>query len=209
MQKRLPFIVFEGIDGSGKSTQVRLLKERLEAEGFSVHSTMEPTNYRIGSLLRSILTGKETADEQTIAALFLADRLDHIHHPDYGMLAHLAAGEVVISDRYYYSSYAYHSQFMDLNWVIQANSLAAQALRPDLVIFLDQTAEQSMDRIRANRIGTEHYEKLETLQTVRANYLEAIALEGEKDGVIRVDAYRSIEEVQAEIWQHVQSLLQA
>ena len=193
------FIVFEGIDGSGKSTQARLLAERLEAEGKKVHLTFEPTNYRIGSILRRVLTGKETADEHTIAALFLADRLDHIHHPEYGMLALLQSGTTVICDRYYYSSYAYHSQHMDMAWVIQANSLAAQALRPDKVIFMDISPETAMERIRGGREQVEHYEKLETLVAVRDNYLREIQLEGEKDNVHLVDASKSIAEIQAEI----------
>lgn len=203
---RPPFIAFEGIDGSGKSSQVKILAEKLEAAGHRVHSTLEPTNYRIGSMLRRVLTGQEQADEYTIAALFLADRLDHIHHPGYGMLSKLDNGEVVITDRYYYSSYAYHSQFMDMDWVIQANSLPAQALRPDLVIFLDLTAEQSMARIQANREVIEHYEKLENLIQVRENYLKAIELEGEKDNVVRIDAFRSIEEIAADIWTQVDAL---
>ena len=203
---RPPFIVFEGIDGSGKSTQVRLLGEWLSEQGHTVHSTLEPTNYRIGSILRRILTGKEQADEYTIAGLFVADRLDHIHHPEYGMLARLAAGEVVITDRYYYSSYAYHSQFMSMDWVIQANSLAAEALRPDLVIFLDLTAKQSMERIQANREVIEHYEKLENLIQVRKNYLEAIEREGAKDNVVRIDAFRSVEEISHDIQAAVSKL---
>ncbi len=206
--RRPPFIAFEGIDGSGKSSQVRILSDRLETAGYHVHSTSEPTNYRIGSMLRRILTGKEQADEYTIAALFLADRLDHIHHPDYGMLAKLAAGEIVITDRYYYSSYAYHSQFMEMDWVIRANSLAAQALRPDLVIFLDLAAEQSMARIQANREEIEHYEKLDNLARVRENYLKAIDLEGNRDNVVTVDAFRSVEEIAADIWSYVDTLIQ-
>lgn len=204
--KRPPFIAFEGIDGSGKSSQVQLLIKRLEAAGHKVHSTLEPTNYRIGSILRRVLTGQEQADEYTIAALFLADRLDHIHHPAYGMLSKLAAGEIVVTDRYYYSSYAYHSQFMEMDWVIQANSLPAQALRPDMVIFLDLTAEQSMARINANRASTEHYEKLENLLKVRENYLKAIELEGKKDNVVMIDAYRSMDEIASDIWAKVETL---
>ena len=193
------FIVFEGIDGSGKSTQARLLAARLEAEGKKVHLTFEPTNYRIGSILRRVLTGQETADEHTIAALFLADRLDHIHHPEYGMLALLKAGHTVICDRYYYSSYAYHSQHMDMDWVIQANSVAAQALRPDVVFYMDLTPEAAMDRIRGGREQVEHYEKLETLEAVRANYLRAIRLEGEKDNVRVIDATSSIAKIESTI----------
>ena len=72
------FIVFEGIDGSGKSSQMRLLAQYLGDRGVRVHLTCEPTQSPIGSLLRDCLTGKLDTDERTIAALFAADRLHHI-----------------------------------------------------------------------------------------------------------------------------------
>lgn len=202
------FIVFEGIDGSGKSTQARLLAESLEAAGHTVHLTFEPTNYRIGSILRRVLTGQETADEHTIAALFLADRLDHIHHPDYGIKSLLAKGQIVICDRYYYSSYAYHSQHVDMDWVIQANLLAAQALRPDIVFYMDLQPEAAMERIRGGREQVEHYEKLETLEAVRGNYLEAIRREGEKDHVRILDATQAVEGLQKTVTEAVNLLLE-
>lgn len=204
--RRAPFIVFEGIDGSGKSTQAKRLAERLEAEGKEVHLTFEPTNYRVGSILRRVLRGEEAADEHTIAALFLADRLDHIHNAEYGMLGMLERGVTVICDRYYYSSYAYHSQHMDMDWVIQANSLAAEALRPDVVFFMDTPAQVAMERIRGARAQTEHYEQLETLEAVRQNYLQAIAREGKLDHVLRLDAARPMAEISAEIYERVSAL---
>lgn len=206
--KRPPFIVFEGIDGSGKSTQVRLLAEKLTGLGHAVHTAFQPTNYRIGKLLRDILTGKDQADEETIAALFVADRLDHVHHPDYGLLAQLNGGSVVICDRYYHSSYAYHSQFMDMDWVIQANSLAARALRPDLVLFLDLSPEESMARIRANRSGFDHYEKQETLEKVYANYEESFRRTAHSEHIVRVDARQTPEAMAVQIFDLVRPFLE-
>lgn len=205
--KRPPFIVFEGIDGSGKSTQAKILKKKMEGLGKKVHYTFEPTNYRIGRMLRDVLTGKDTADEQTIAALFVADRLDHLHHPEYGMLKQLEDGKVVICDRYYHSSYAYHSQFMDMDWVIEANSLAAEALRPDLVLFLDLLPEVSMERIRANRAGFDHYEKQETLEQVRSNYLQAIMKTQAEENIKVISADQSPKELAQAIWEAVDPLL--
>lgn len=80
------FIAFEGIDGSGKSTQLVMLKQQLEAAGYKVYNTFEPTDNQIGSLIRDILKGKQSADQLTIAALFAADRLHHILNAEDGLL---------------------------------------------------------------------------------------------------------------------------
>src|SRR4051812_8814260 len=105
MSKNL-FIALEGIDGSGKSSQVRLLAKKLQAAGHKVHATFEPTDGHIGKLLRSILKGTIKADNRTIAGLFLADRLDHLLHEETGLVKMLEQGYTVITDRYYFSSYA-------------------------------------------------------------------------------------------------------
>ena len=85
MQKNL-FIAFEGIDGSGKSTQVKLLADKLEALGHQVYSTFEPTKSDIGKMIRTIFSGKMEADHKVIAALFAADRLDHLLNKTDGIL---------------------------------------------------------------------------------------------------------------------------
>ena len=103
------FIVFEGIDGSGKTTQIQLLKNRLQQEGIECYSTREPTDSPIGSLIHQIMTGRVRSDNKVIAALFVADRLDHLLNPTDGILEKIGSGISVISDRYYFSSYAYHS----------------------------------------------------------------------------------------------------
>ena len=77
MKKNL-FIAFEGIDGSGKSTQVKMLAEKLISEGHKVYTTFEPTDSPIGSIIRNIMKGRMQADHKTIAGLFVADRLDHL-----------------------------------------------------------------------------------------------------------------------------------
>ncbi len=150
MRKNL-FIAFEGIDGSGKSTQVKLLAEKLSAEGHRVYTTCEPTDGAIGTLLRNILKGHQEADHRTIAGLFLADRLDHLLNKTNGLVKKLEEGFTVITDRYYFSSYAYHSVHMPMDWVIAANSICAGILRPDLNIYINVSPEVSMQRINANR----------------------------------------------------------
>src|SRR5665213_3456608 len=129
------FIAFEGIDGSGKSTQVKLLAERLEKAGLKVHTTFEPTESPMGKLIRDVFNHRMEADHRTIAALFVADRLNHLLNKTNGILKMLDEGYTVITDRYYLSSYAYQSPYMDLDWVIAANSLSADLLRPDLNIY--------------------------------------------------------------------------
>ena len=120
MRKGL-FLAFEGIDGSGKSTQIRLLNDRLLKEGCRVYQTCEPSGGPIGSQIRQILTGRMKADSRVIAALFAADRLDHLLNDINGMAARIEEGITVLTDRYYFSSYAYHSVDVPMDWVIAAN----------------------------------------------------------------------------------------
>lgn len=101
MRKNL-FIAFEGIDGSGKSTQVKLLVNKLKEEGHKVYCTSEPTGRQIGAMLRDIFQHKMEADHRTIAGLFIADRLDHLLNKSTGILKKLDEGYTVIIDRYYF-----------------------------------------------------------------------------------------------------------
>ena len=115
------FIAFEGIDGSGKSTQIGLLAERLKKEGVCCYTTMEPTNAPVGSLVRQVMTGRIRMDNKAIAALFAADRLDHLLNEVDGIASKIEEGTTVLTDRYYFSSYAYHSVDVPMEWVIRAN----------------------------------------------------------------------------------------
>lgn len=199
MKKKL-FIAFEGIDGSGKSTQVKFLSENLTKAGYKVYATAEPTKGPIGSLIRNIMRGAMEADHRTIAALFTADRLDHLLNKTNGILKKIEDGYTVITDRYYFSSYAYHGTHMSMDWVIQANSLAANLLRPDITIYIDIPPEISMNRIHSGRSSKELYETTENLQNVRKNYLKAIELLKLNENIFTVDGNRSPESVASEIW---------
>src|SRR5688572_21811381 len=120
MKKKL-FIAFEGIDGCGKSTQARLLADKLISDGQKVYLTCEPTDSPIGSIIRNVMKGKMEADHRTIAGLFVADRLDHLLNKTNGIIKMMEDGFTVITDRYYFSSYAYQGTHMPLEWVIAAN----------------------------------------------------------------------------------------
>ena len=202
MTKNL-FIALEGIDGSGKSTQIKLLADKLTTAGHKVYTTFEPTNGTIGSLLRNILKGSIKADERTIAGLFLADRLDHILNEDNGLLKKLSEGYTVITDRYYFSSYAYHGTHMDMDWVIASNKMCADLLRPDVTVFIDVPPEVSMQRINANRQTAELYETLDNLTKVRTKYLEAFDKLHMEENIVMIHGNQSIEAIAEDIWGHL------
>ena len=173
--ERGKFIVFEGIDGSGKTTHARILKERLEKEGKKVFLTVEPTHGEAGTLLRRCLTGEADLPEDAISGLFMTDRIDHIKDPKDGILAHLERGEWVISDRYYFSSFAYNSVYSPMDWVISINAMARELLRADVTFFLDIPPEVFNERIR-ERGKVDRYENTEMLRVVRENYFKAFAM---------------------------------
>lgn len=185
MAEKGKFIVFEGTDGSGKSTQMKLLGKYLTAQGKPCFLTHEPTDSPVGALLRSCLTGRIEADEYTVAALFAADRLDHIQNGVNGIKKKLEEGVTVLCDRYYYSSLAYNGGFVPLDWVMQLNRPAMDMLRPDLVLFLDVPTEESMKRV--NRRGeTERYETLEKQSAIRKKFFEVFdMLDGENIQIVK------------------------
>ena len=206
MKKNL-FIAFEGIDGSGKSTQVKLLSYNLKNAGYKVYVTCEPTDGPIGKMIRDIFSHKMEADHRTIAGLFIADRLDHLLNKTNGVLKKLEEGFTVITDRYYFSSYAYHGAHMDMKWVIDANAMSAELLRPDLNIYLDIDPEASMDRLHSDRPSLELFENVENLKIVRNKYHEAIELLRHEENVFMLDAHRAPHIIASEIWNEVSQLL--
>ena len=205
MKKNL-FIAFEGIDGSGKSTQVKLLADTLEKEGHKVHVTCEPTSSPMGVLIRNAFNRKMEADHRVIAGLFIADRLEHLLNKTNGILKMLAEGYTVITDRYYLSSYAYQGVHMPLDWVIQANSLSADLLRPDLNIFIDIPPDISMQRLNKGRTSLELYETLENLNNVRKCYFEAFDLLKSKEKIFITEGNRVPELIATDIWDEISGL---
>jgi dTMP kinase len=204
--KKNLFIAFEGIDGSGKSTQVKLLSERLKTAGHRVYATFEPTDSPIGSVIRNIFNHRIDADHRVIAGLFVADRLDHLLNKTNGILKKLEEGFTVISDRYYFSSYAYQGAHMPLEWVIQANSLSAGLLRPDIHVFIDISPEDSMQRLNKGRSSMELYETLENLKKVKDKYFEAMELLKANENIFVTNGNRSPELIAADVWNKVAQL---
>lgn len=201
--KRGKFIALEGIDGSGKSSQIGPLVRRLAGLGVPCRETREPTGGPVGSLIRQIFTGRVTADNRVIAALYAADRIDHLVNEVDGLLSALDQGITVVSDRYYFSSYAYHSVDADMDWVIQANALSAQLLRPTLTVFLDVPVETALARIRENRFVEEIFDGEDRLRRTRELYFQAFERLRDVERVAVVDGTGSQEQVGQRIWEAV------
>ncbi|MGI9191220.1 MAG: dTMP kinase [Chitinophagaceae bacterium] len=198
------FIVLEGIDGSGKTTQSRLLEASFNEMGQTCHRTFEPTDNKIGRIIRSVIQREETVNPETLAALFVADRLDHILDANYGMKAQLAQGRHVVCDRYYFSSYAYHSLDVPMDWVIQSNSLCAQLLKPDIIFFIDVDPALSMQRIANNREQNDLFETQHQLEKIRENYLKAIALKKDEEHIVFINGNQNEAAIHADIMRHLE-----
>lgn len=199
------FIVFEGIDGAGKTTQIELLAKKIEESGGKVHTTAEPSNFESGKALRRALSGAEPKSECEMATMFVLDRI--VHNGEIN--EHLAKGETVISDRYYYSSLAYQGRATDYTWVRNMNIGCPDIRTPDVCIYLDLTPEQSLQRISKGRESVEIYENLETLSGVRAAFHSVIDdLKREGERIFKVDASRSLEEISNEIFEIIKRVVE-
>ncbi len=155
------FLVLEGLDGAGTTTQARLLGDWLTGLGCALHATHEPSSGPVGALIRQALSGRLVArsapdarppGNDVMALLFAADRMDHLESE---ILPALAAGRWVLSDRYYHSSLLYQSLEGDLAWVRALNS---HARAPDVTYVLDVTAEQAARRRLRRGAAAELYE---------------------------------------------------
>ena len=199
MKERGKFIVFEGIDGAGKTTQINLLANYLREQGRAVYCTAEPTETVSGGLLRDALSGVSRRTVCEMAAMFVFDRINHNVNPVNGIQKMLADGFDVICDRYYYSSLAYQGSGTDPEWVSNMNLNCPEIMRPDVCIFLDLTPEQSMARINRNRATQEIYENEEKLTQVRNQFYCVFEQLRERDNIQIVNAYRSVEEIHVDI----------
>jgi len=189
------FVCIEGLDGSGKSTQTRLLAERLQKTR-RVLLTVEPSRGRIGTFIRqSYLYGENRLSSVVEALLFAADRVDHVQSE---IVPALETGDVVISDRYVYSSLAYQGAAgLSLEWIQKVNS---HALRPDIALFLDVDLGTVMKRLKPRKSVMEN---LETQERVRGYYLDLV-----KVGLLRrVDGNRVKSEIAEETFSIVQDFL--
>ena len=201
------FIVFEGIDGAGKTTQVGLLAERLRGMGKQVVITAEPTSLPSGKALREVLGGRVKKSDCEIAAMFTLDRIAHNVDAESGIEKLVSEGAYVICDRYYYSSLAYQGSLVDYGWVKALNTECPEIRHPDLCIFLDLTPTESMKRISAGRESTEIYENEETLTRVREAFMRVIDDMSAVDTIVTVNAATDISSISEKIFEQVRKIL--
>ena len=201
------FVVLEGLDGAGTTTQARLLCERLRGEGRNVHVTAEPSAGPAGALVRQILTRRVSGpdgsfDPAALALLFAADRLDHVAAE---IAPKLRAGLDVISDRFTLSSLAYQGVTTgDMDWV---EGLNARAAVPDVTVFLRVRADVAFRRRQAATVDREIFEVGPFQRKVAASYDRAIArLRAQGQRIVEVDGEASVEAVAAAVAAEVEKL---
>lgn len=192
-------IAFEGIDGTGKSTQVRLLAEELARRGHEVVQTREPTDGPYGQRIRALYQDRDSVTREEELELFINDRREHVAQV---ILPALAAGKVVITDRYYYSTAAYQGAAgLDPGEILLANE--AFAPQPDLVLILELDPAIGVDRIQNLRNeNLNAFEQEEGLARVAAVFDR---LEGEH--IHRVDGSGSVAQVSGAVLRQVEELL--
>ncbi len=199
------FCVFEGIDGTGTTTQIRELERRCREVAIPSWFTCEPTNGEIGRLIRRALSGEMPYSGDTMTRLFAADRGEHVWGIG-GISDHLAAGELVVTDRYFFSSIAYQGSAGDRDLPFAAN---AGFPLPELLFFFDLDPDRAMDRVEGRGGDLEIYEKREFQKRVRDRYLEILPLFAENEPAMRVvtvDASLPIGEIAEIIWSETRKL---
>ena len=205
MNKKL-FVVFEGIDGSGTSTQSELLKEYFVAQGEKAVISPEPSSGIIGNLIRQALKKRILFTENTdlfdeqMAYLFASDRHDHLYNDTDGVFKLIKDGFHVISTRYYFSSLAYNSYTQkQFDFVSKLNH---KFPNPDLVIYLDLPVEISLARIQERSLK-EVYETKHKLTKVRENYQTIFSQYS--DQLLILDATASKETIHKKISELIQN----
>ncbi|MBQ9749372.1 MAG: dTMP kinase [Clostridia bacterium] len=201
MNKDPKFIVFEGIDGAGKTTQINLLREALEKRGYSCAVTAEPTDLPSGKAIRRALAKEVDSTPLQMAEMFAHDRELHNTDAQVGIEKLLKDGTTVICDRYYYSSLAYQGTVLGYDTVAALNLDNPNIRTPDVCIFLDLTPEKSLQRIGARGEAVEMYENLDYLTRTRTTFFEIFDKLRQRDEKIAIiDADGSVEQVSARIF---------
>ncbi|MDI9579028.1 MAG: dTMP kinase [Thermoproteota archaeon] len=196
MNNKGVFIVIEGLDGSGKTTQARLLAKKLSKK-YNIFLTTEPSRGKIGSYIREYyLYEKQRLPTDVEALLFAADRLEHVKKE---LVPALDEGKLVICDRYLHSSLAYQgSSGLSIDWIRGINS---KALQPDIGVFIDLAPEVVLKRLNRKRSVME---TLETQQKVREIYLKFV----ENGELVRIDGDKPKEDVATNLYSKVTEMIE-
>ena len=208
MSERGLFIVIEGVDGSGKTTQSELLSAYLRGLGRKVHHTAEPTATGLRGMVRDGLGAEHPRTSDELAAMFLADRVAHNVSQKSGIRQYVEGGTDVVCDRYYYSSIAYQGVDGSLEWVADMNLNCPSIMKPDICIFIDLDPEKCLEHIRAGRSHFDIYEEnAAVISESRRRYGIVFDMLAGRDNIVIVDGARSREEVFADIRAAVEKLL--
>ncbi len=163
------FIVFKELDGSGQSTQTELLKEYLKGRGEKVVKTKEPTSEsEPGKKIREVLDKKKEISPRQLQKLYAEDRKEHLNNL---IIPNLKKGTTVISDRYFFSSFAFGGVDVDMNWLIKINN---NFLMPDLTFFLDVKPEICLERIEKRGDKRTLFEEKKKLEKVYQNFQKIV-----------------------------------
>ncbi|MFA5926928.1 MAG: dTMP kinase [Patescibacteria group bacterium] len=195
------FIAFEGLDGSGSSTQVDLLTKKLNKLGYFAFDTKEPTNNLIGGLIRGALTQDWKASPECLQLLFAADRAHHLQRE---IVPSLEKGNIIISDRYYYSSIALGSVGCERKWLAEING---QFISPDIVFLIKVKPSECINRIARSRNEFELFEEEKKLGIAWDTY--AWLHRRRKDPIVLIDGERKIEQIEMDIWAYLQKVLES
>ena len=200
------FIVLEGLDGAGTTTQAERLAATLRDRArLAVELTSEPTTGPVGAVLRQAIEGRLALDPVTLALAFAADRADHVHNPVNGIAAQLAAGRWVVCDRYVLSSLAYNrGEAVGRDWLVELNR---HARAPDLTIFLDVAPDVCLARIAARSSADELFHSRERLVAVDRNYRELIGRDDLTGPLVTIDGDQAVGAVADAIWAAVAAAL--
>jgi len=192
------FIVLEGLDGAGTTTQMKKLEKKFKEKGIGCVSTMEPTDNPVGKLIRKVLEKHISIEPETLAVLFSADRNEHIYGKE-GIKNLTERGVWVICDRYLFSSIAYQSLKCDPEWVLSINSYPL----PEYLFFLDVPEDVCSKRLN-KRDKKELFDDLELQKRILANYHMGFE-KGIDSGVkyFTLDGTEKPESISEKIWNNL------
>jgi dTMP kinase len=215
------FIVLEGIDGAGTTTQLNALREHFQKTGRKAFFTHEPSDGPVGMLIRLALQGRLAGgrfalhdpadaaqpasadfDRTALALLFAADRADHVATQ---VKPNLDAGRIVVCDRYLLSTLAYQGQSCDAEWLLEINR---PAVTPDLTLFLDVPPSAAEARMRASRWKKDMFETQDEQGAIREAYVRYIKMQIPQVGRVEtIDSSRPADEVFADLVEHLKPIL--
>jgi dTMP kinase len=198
------FIVLEGLDGAGTTTQLKKLKIELEKLSLMIYTTNEPTSRPIGKLVRTVLSGEFKTTNLALARLYSADRDDHLFNSEDGILKQITDNKIVVSDRYFYSSLAYQGVNCDFDKVLELNN---DFPHPQILIFIETPIDECLSRIDKRGEKKEIFEKKDFLTKVNDNYYKVINNLPEGVNLIKIDGTLPINKITSIMIDEVKKIL--